>query len=129
MRLYTIIVSMGAHVAALIVLIAVPLLAMDVVPIAYRVHAFVPAAAADLPDVPPPPRGGNPPVTREAAVPSTPTEAPDHIEEELPTPGPPSDRADGSWRRAEWCRRCGADGEYPAAPDAASSSRSGSSRR
>ena len=89
MRLYTIIVSIGAHVAALIVLVAVPLVAMDVVPIAYRVHAFVPAAAAELPDMPPPPRGGNPPVTREVSVPSTPTDAPDHIEEELPIPGPP----------------------------------------
>jgi periplasmic protein TonB len=91
MRLYTIIVSIGAHVAALIVLVAVPLVAMDVVPIAYRVHAFVPAAAADLPEVPPPPRGGNRPVSRDVAVPSTPIEAPDHIEAELPNPGPPGD--------------------------------------
>ena len=91
MRLYTIIVSIGAHVAALIVLVAVPLVAMDVVPIAYRVHAFVPAAAADLPEVPPPPRGGNPPVSRDVAVPSTPIEAPDHIETELPNPGAPGD--------------------------------------
>ena len=86
MRLYTIIVSIGAHVAALIVLVAVPLLAMDVVPIAYRVHVFVPAAAAELPDMPPPPRGGNPPVTRDVQCRPRPTQAPDRIEAELRHP-------------------------------------------
>ena len=89
MRLYTIIVSIGAHIAALIVLVAIPLVAMDVIPIAHRIPDFIRVSAAELPEVPPPPRGGNPPATREVAVPSTPTEAPDHIEEELPIPGPP----------------------------------------
>ena len=91
MRLYTIIVSIGAHIAALVVLVAIPLVAMDVIPIAHRIPDFIRVSAAELPEVPPPPRGGNPPVTREVSVPSTPTHAPDHIEAELPITGPPGD--------------------------------------
>lgn len=88
MRLYTIIVSIGAHVAALIVLVAVPLVAMDVVPIAYRVHVFVPAAAAELPDIPPPPRS-SPPATQDVVTDAAPTHAPDRIEPEVAIPRSP----------------------------------------
>jgi protein TonB len=88
MRLYTIVVSIGAHVAALIVLVAVPLVAIDVVPIARQMHKnFVRASASELPDVPPPPRGRNPPVTRDASPASVPLHAPDRIEPEVGPPG------------------------------------------
>jgi periplasmic protein TonB len=88
MRLYTIIVSIGAHVAALIVLVAVPLVAMDVVPIAYRVHEFVPATAAELPDIPPPPRERQP-VLHEVPTSSVPLQPPDGIQPEVVNSGPP----------------------------------------
>ena len=108
MRLYTIIVSIGAHVAALIVLVAVPLLAMDVVPIAYRVHVFVPAAAAELPDMPPPPRGRSASHSQASCRRSADGRARSHRTEKLPIPGSPGIvPSDSSWRHAGWCRRRG----------------------
>ena len=88
MRLYTIIVSVGAHVAALIVLVAVPLVAMDAIPIAHRVSEFVKAAAVEPPDIPPPPRS-RPPVTSDVVTDAAPTKAPDRIEPEIPHTNPP----------------------------------------
>jgi protein TonB len=88
MRLYTIIVSIGAHVAALIVLVAVPLVAMDAIPVAHRVSEFVKAAAMEPPDIPPPPRS-RPPVTSDVVTDAAPTKAPNRIEPELATPSSP----------------------------------------
>jgi protein TonB len=87
MRFYTLIVSIGAHVAALTVLIVVPLVAMDALPIAREAAVFVRASAAKLPDVPPPPRGGTPPVARDVSVSPIPTQAPDRIAPEVVPPG------------------------------------------
>ncbi len=88
MRLYTIIVSVGAHVAALIVLVAVPLVAMDAIPIAHRFREFVKAAAVEPPDIPPPPRS-RPPVTGDVVTDAAPTKAPERIEPEVAAVTPP----------------------------------------
>ncbi len=83
MRLYTIVVSVVAHVAALIVLVIVPLTAMDALPATRGIRDFVLARASNLPDPPPPP-GRRPTVqTSEALTRDTaPTRAPDRIEPE-----------------------------------------------
>ena len=88
MRLYTIVVSIGAHVAALVILVVVPLVAMDAIPIARRIPEFIKVTAAELPQVPPPPRGGTPPAARDVATPSAPTQAPDHIQPEVISAAP-----------------------------------------
>ena len=88
MRLYTIVVSICAHVAALIVLVAVPLVAMDAVPLAHRVSEFVRAAAVEPPEVPPPPIS-RPPVTSDVVTDAAPTRAPERINPEIVQPGPP----------------------------------------
>jgi protein TonB len=89
MRLYTIVVSIGAHLAALVILVAVPLVAMDAIPIARRIPDFIKVTAAELPEVPPPPRGGNPPAARDVVLPSIPTQAPNRIEPEVVSSAPP----------------------------------------
>jgi protein TonB len=88
MRLYTIVVSICAHVAALIVLVAVPLVAMDAVPIAHRVTDWVKAATVEPPEVPPPPRT-RPPVTSDVVTDAAPTQAPERIDPEIAKPSPP----------------------------------------
>jgi protein TonB len=93
MRLYTIVVSICAHVAALIVLVAVPLVAMDAVPIAHRVSEFVRAAAVQPPEVPPPP-STRPPVTSDVVIDAAPTQAPPRIDPEVVQPGPPGSFGD-----------------------------------
>ena len=88
MRFYTIVVSIVAHVAALLVLVVVPIVAMDALPMARQVTAFVRATAAELPDVPPPPRGGTPRADRTDTPVVVPTRAPDRIEAERAGPNP-----------------------------------------
>jgi periplasmic protein TonB len=96
MRFYTLIVSIGAHVAALTVLIVVPLAAMDALPIAREAAVFVRASAAKLPDVPPPPRRGHPQVDRDVSASPIPTHAPHRIDPEVVPPGiVPFDGPDG----------------------------------
>jgi periplasmic protein TonB len=83
MRLYTIVVSIVAHVAALIVLVIVPLTAMDALPATRGIRDFVLAEAARLPEPPPPPRPGRS-VQDPQALPRdvAPSHAPDRIEPE-----------------------------------------------
>ena len=89
MRLYTIVVSIAAHVAVLILLVIVPLVAIGALPDPRAAIEFTRVAAAELPDVPPPPRGGE---RTPATVPraGAPTEAPDRIEPETQPPAPPT---------------------------------------
>ena len=97
MRLYTIVVSIVAHVAVLVVLVIVPLVAMEVVPVAREATAFIRAGAAVLPDVPPPPPPRTPTTTAQHTNPdAAPTRAADRIEPEVavadrgvPIEGPP----------------------------------------
>jgi protein TonB len=80
MRLYTILLSIAAHAAALIVLVIVPLAAMDALPGIRVVPDFVRVTAAELPEVPPPPRARSPqPSTVETPRAVAPTSAPDRI--------------------------------------------------
>jgi protein TonB len=88
MRLYTILVSVGAHVAALVVFVVVPLVAMDAVPIAHRFDAFVRAAAVEPPEIPPPPRSRPPVVARDVPTDAAPTQAPERIDPEIARPVP-----------------------------------------
>jgi protein TonB len=92
MRLYTLVVSIVAHVAALIVLVIVPLAAMDALPDIRVVPEFVAVTAAELPEVPPPPQPRSPqPVTTDMRPDVAPTSAPDRIEPEGPrTPAGPA---------------------------------------
>jgi protein TonB len=94
MRLYTIVVSIVAHVVALIVLVIVPLAAMDALPSIRGVPDFIQVRAADLPEPPPPPR---PRVTssssNDASRTRAPTSPPERIEPESITESGP--RYDG----------------------------------
>jgi periplasmic protein TonB len=97
MRLYTIVVSIVAHAAVLVVLVIVPLVAMEVVPVAREATAFIRAGAAVLPDVPPPPQPRTVTATAQNTNPdAAPTRAADRIEPEVavadrgvPIEGPP----------------------------------------
>jgi periplasmic protein TonB len=87
MRLYTIVVSSVAHVAALVVLVGIPLVVMDAVPGVRDIGPYIRADAAELPDPPPPPR------PRRLDAPASdiardlaPTVAPDRIAPEVETP-------------------------------------------
>jgi len=98
MRLYTLVVSIVAHAAALILLVIVPLAAMDALPDIRVVPEFVAVTAAELPEVPPPPQPRSPqPATTDARPDVAPTSAPDRIEPEVPrTPvGPAYDGPPG----------------------------------
>ena len=87
MRLYTVVLSVVLHAAIVVVLIIVPLYAMDALPGARRAIAFVPVSAAELPDVPPPPpRGGNPSSAQDVSPTAAPTVAPAHIAAEATPP-------------------------------------------
>lgn len=88
MRLYTIVVSIVAHAAVVVVLVIVPLYAMDALPAARQVGAFIRVTPAEVPDPPPPPRGG--PSARSAdSAPrdAAPVQPPDSIGEETAEPG------------------------------------------
>jgi protein TonB len=88
MRLYTLVVSIVAHAAILIVLVIVPLVAMDAIPAARGIKAFIRADAAELPQPPPPPataRAAARPIANVDA--GAPFEAPNRIEPETPTAG------------------------------------------
>jgi periplasmic protein TonB len=95
MRLYTIFLSIAAHAAVLIVVVVVPLAAMDALPGIHVVTPFVRVTQADLPDVPPPP--GSPPPSSSPTVNTTaaPLTAPQNINPELPPPGPVYDGPPG----------------------------------
>jgi protein TonB len=87
MRLYTIVVSIVAHVAFLVVLVIVPLYAMDALPGARRVTAFIAASPAEVPDPPPPPRGSSAARTTDAvARDAAPVQPPDRIGDEIAAP-------------------------------------------
>jgi protein TonB len=88
MRLYTIAVSIAAHAAVLVVLVIVPLAAMDALPNIHVVPDFIRVSQVDLPDLPPPPRPPVPSGTS-TAVNNTvaPTTAPDRINPEVVPPG------------------------------------------
>jgi periplasmic protein TonB len=88
MRLYTLVVSMIAHAAILLVLVVVPLLAMDALPQARTITEFIRADAAELPDPPPPPAKRTPHAPADAPQTGAPVHAPDRIEPELPRPSP-----------------------------------------
>lgn len=87
MRFYTLVVSIAVHVTLVIVLVIVPLYALDALPGARQAIAFVQASAAELPDPPPPPRARSadqPP--QQVARDTAPTHAPDRIEPEIERP-------------------------------------------
>jgi protein TonB len=88
MRLYTIAVSIAAHAAVLVVVVIVPLAAMDALPTIHVVPEFIPVTQVELPDLPPPPRPRVTPATS-TAVDNTvvPTNAPDRINPEVVAPG------------------------------------------
>jgi protein TonB len=86
MRLYTLVVSVTAHAAALIFLVVIPLVALDAVPEARDLTEFI-RADATLPDPPPPPRTGRVTDARTAAPrDAAPTVAPDKLEPEIDRP-------------------------------------------
>jgi periplasmic protein TonB len=89
MRLCTIVASITAHVAVLVLLVIVPLVAVGALPSPHAAIEFTRVSAAELPEVPPPPRGGErtPAVAPRAAAP---TEAPDRIQPEMERPAPPT---------------------------------------
>ena len=90
MRLYTIFLSVAAHAAMLIVVVVVPLAAMDALPGIHVVTPFVRVTQAELPKVPPPPGSRPPssasPVVNDSVAPLT---APTHIAPEVTSAGPP----------------------------------------
>lgn len=91
MRLYTLVVSIVAHAAALILLVIVPLAAMDALPNIRVVPEFVAVTAAELPEVPPPPQRTPQPATADVRSDVAPISAPDRIEPEVPrTPAGPA---------------------------------------
>ena len=92
MRLYTIFVSIAAHAAVLVVVVVVPLAAMDALPGIHVVTPFVRVTQADLPKVPPPP-GPRPPSSAPPAVNNSiaPMTVPDKIAPEVASPGPPGE--------------------------------------
>jgi protein TonB len=91
MRFYTLVVSIVAHAAMLTIFVIVPLVAMDALPVARGIKAFIRADAAELPDPPPPPAAHASRSTPRAADPAAaPTRAPDSIQPESPAvPAPP----------------------------------------
>ena len=97
MRLYTIVVSIAAHAAVLVVVVIVPLAAMDALPRIHVVPEFIPVSKVQLPDVPPPPRSRVPLPSASAPVDNTaaPIVAPDTIRPEVPSSGPVYDGPPG----------------------------------
>jgi protein TonB len=97
MRLSTIVVSIVAHAAVLVVVVIVPLAAMDGLPRIHVVPEFIPVTQVKLPVVPPPPR------TRAAPQPAStsvnrvvaPTVAPNTIVPEVSPTGPAYDGPPG----------------------------------
>ena len=83
MRLYTLVVSVVAHAAALVVLVIVPLAAMDALPDIRVVPSYVQVTKAELPQPPPPPRRSHGPrASSDVTQPGAPTLVPDRIEPE-----------------------------------------------
>lgn len=99
MRLYTIVVSIAAHVAALVLLVIVPLVAVGVLPSPRAAIEFTRVSAAELPEVPPPPRAASPAPAGAPQSTAAPTHAPDRIAPEPavtpPQPGVPVDGPPG----------------------------------
>ena len=85
MRLYTLVVSIAAHAAALVVLVIVPLAAMGALPEIRVVPSYLPVTAVKLPEPPPPPRPRNTPSPSDVSQNVAPTSAPDRIEPEPST--------------------------------------------
>ena len=88
MRLYTVVVSIFVHAVLLVVLVAVPLVAMDVVPDIRQVPGFIQARATSLPEPPPPPRATPVQKAREVASGAAPTTAADHLAPEVLSTSP-----------------------------------------
>lgn len=86
MRLYTLVVSIAAHAFLVVVLVIVPLYAMDALPGARQVTAFIPTVAAELPEPPPPPSSGRREPSTETARDIAPSHAPDRIAPETTPP-------------------------------------------
>jgi len=84
MRLYTLVVSIVAHTALIVVFLVVPLVALDALPGIRGVPDFVLATPAELPAPPPPARRSprNQTVVDASSNPA-PTSAPDRIEPEI----------------------------------------------
>lgn len=90
MRLSTIVVSIVAHAAVLVVVVIVPLAAMGALPRIHVVPEFVPVTQVKLPDVPPPPRArvAQQPASTPVDRVSAPIVAPNTILPEVPPAGP-----------------------------------------
>jgi periplasmic protein TonB len=96
MRLYTIVVSIAAHAAVLVVVVIVPLAAMDALPRIHVVPEFIRVTQVQLPELPPPPRSRTAPAAS-SAVDNTaaPITAPETIAPEAAPPGPAYDGPPG----------------------------------
>ena len=96
MRLYTVFLSIAAHVAVLVIVVVVPLAAMDALPGIHVVTPFVRVTQADLPEVPPPP-GTRAPRTASTATDHTvaPLVAPSTISPDVQPAGPTFDGPPG----------------------------------
>lgn len=97
MRLYTIVLSIAAHAAVLVVVVIVPLAAMDALPGIHVVPEFIPVTQVQLPEVPPPPRPRSAQQTASTPVDPAvaPTSAPHTIAPEVPPTGPAYDDLPG----------------------------------
>ena len=89
MRLYTLAVSIVVHAALVVVLVIVPLYAMDALPGARQVTAFIPTVAPEPPAPPPPPSVARQPATTVVARDVAPSTAPDTIAPETPVTAVP----------------------------------------
>jgi protein TonB len=87
MRLYTIVVSIAAHAAILVVLVIVPLAAVDALPVGAQMKAWIVTQPPVVPELPPPP-GRRAPSVSDAPGDVAPIAAPDRIDPEPPAGGP-----------------------------------------
>ena len=96
MRLYPIFLSIAAHAAVLVVMVVIPLAAMDALPRIHIVPEFMQAKPVQLPELPPPPRSRVTPQSSTAVDNSVaPTVAPDRINPEVTVPAPAHDGPPG----------------------------------
>ena len=88
MRLYTIVVSIAAHAAILVVFVIVPLAAVDALPVGARMKAWIVTQPPVVPEPPPPPSTGRrTPSVSDAPRRVAPIAAPDRIDPERPAAG------------------------------------------
>jgi protein TonB len=96
MRLYPIFLSIAAHAAVLVVVVVIPLAAMDALPRIHIVPEFMQAKPVQLPELPPPPHSRVTPQSSTVVDHTVaPTVAPDSINPELTVSAPAYDGLPG----------------------------------